>query len=113
MAPPISERKEIAEDTIARSALITQEHIDQGASADSVFIAEQLPPLDGSKSPSCSPTEVTVVNADAFTVARNIISDDPEARRRTAVQNLASDEVRAGGWEESLWTTQVSRWFRL
>jgi len=102
----MSERQKIAKDTIARSELVTQEHLDQGASADSTFIAEQLPPLDGSNKPSCPPSEISVVNADAFTVARNTISKDPGARGRTAVQNLASDEVRAGGWEHTLWTTQ-------
>jgi len=106
MAPPLPERKKIAVDTISRSEAVTQEHVEQGASADSIFIPDQLAPLGPSKAPGHSASVVTVVNADAFTIARNIMNDDPDAKGKTTVLNLASDIYRAGGWEEVLSTTQ-------
>lgn len=108
MAPPFPERKKIAVDTISRSEAVTQEHLEQGASADSTFIADQLPPLDPSKSPGHPKSPITVVNSDSFTLARKILNEDPDAMGKTAVLNLASDIYRAGGWEEILSKTQAS-----
>lgn len=113
MAPlRLAERRNIATDTINRSAAVTHEHLEQGASADSIFIADQLPPLDSSKSPGHPQSNVAVVNADAFTIARGIMNDDADAIGKTTVLNLASDIYRAGGWEEILSTTQVSTDFK-
>jgi len=35
------------------------------------------------------------------------MESDPDTEGKVAVLNLASDELRAGGWEVSLATTQV------
>lgn len=106
----ISQRQTVALDTIARSNVITSECAAQGASDASTFIADQLPVLDplNRPNPNQPPFEITVINSDSFAAARAVMNGDPQARGKTAVLNLASDEVRAGGWEASLWTTQVS-----
>ncbi|EPQ56549.1 hypothetical protein GLOTRDRAFT_75286 [Gloeophyllum trabeum ATCC 11539] len=105
MSPPRARRKEIAEDTLARTPDIVAST--PGASLDSTFIASQLPPLDRSKSPDFPSSKVSVINSDSFRAARGIIREHPEeANGKVAVLNLASDEVRAGGWLYSLTSTQ-------
>ncbi|KAJ3486807.1 hypothetical protein NLI96_g3984 [Meripilus lineatus] len=104
MAPSFRERSAISEDTLNRTDTILSE-VPEGSS-ESRFIAEQLPPLDASKCPNYPPTKVVVDNADSFTTARNIIKRSPQATRKTAVLNLASDELQAGGWLYSLAKTQ-------
>ncbi|KII87163.1 hypothetical protein PLICRDRAFT_246234 [Plicaturopsis crispa FD-325 SS-3] len=100
----IAQRQRIARDTVARSPDITAET--PGASASSTFIKDQLPPLSPDSCPHHPPTKVRVVNSDAFTAAREILRRDDTARGKTAVLNLACDEVPAGGWPESLGKTQ-------
>jgi len=52
------------------------------------------------------PTQVRIINDDAFTIARDIIKKDPSAQGHVAVLNLASDIRRAGGWIRTLSQTQ-------
>lgn len=108
MSTSHSQRQTIALDTITRSKTIVQEHSSQGASLESSFLtADDLPALDPSLCPNFPPSAIEVVNADSFTAARDIIRECPTAHGKTAVLNLASDEIRAGGWEHSLSKTQV------
>ncbi|KAF9020739.1 hypothetical protein BDZ89DRAFT_1072044 [Hymenopellis radicata] len=103
-------RYKIAKDTISRSEALVAQHAPDGASIESQFISEQLPALDAELCPlpghTSSPVEI--VNADAFALARRIIAQDMTgtAKGNIAVLNLASDIVRAGGWEGSLTRTQ-------
>lgn len=101
------EREEIANKTIARSPGIVAEHKAQGASEDCVFIQEQLPALDPAACPNPEhvPAAVEIINADAFTVARNILAADSDGK--VAVLNLASDILPAGPWLQVFTTTQV------
>jgi hypothetical protein len=103
-------RGKICVDTIKRSPGIIQAHVREGASAKSTFISRQLPPLDQKKcpAPDAPKTAVEVLNADAFTAARNIVGAQAEAMGKVAVLNLASDKYPGGGWTKSLSTTQVS-----
>ena len=103
----LPQRKAIAEDTIARMKGIIKQHAQEGATSSSTFIRDQLEPLDPSKSPNAPGSPIEVINSDAFTVARRLISDIPEAKGGTAILNLASDEHPAGGWLFSLSKTQV------
>lgn len=98
-------REKVAKDTIARSAEIVASV--PGASLDSNWIADQLPPLPAPATPA-PPCKVQVLNADTFIVARDIMKQNPEAQGKTTVLNLASDQWRAGGWTHSLAKTQVS-----
>ncbi|KAF8998125.1 hypothetical protein BDQ17DRAFT_1328984 [Cyathus striatus] len=100
-------RRKIANDTLARAAQVVETHSANGASLDSTFISDQLSALDPAScpNPNWEPSEVTVVNSDSFTAARNIMSDS-NAIGRTVVLNLASDEAPAGGWIASMSTTQ-------
>ena len=68
------------------------------------FQLDPLPALDPIDVPE---VKIEVVDSDSFTAARRLIQDDPEAKGKTAVLNLASDEIRAGGWLVSLSKTQV------
>lgn len=104
MSPSHAKCKEIAEDTLSRVDSIL--HLVREGSLDSTFIKEQLPPLNPNQCPRHPTSKVKVVNADAFTVARDIIRRTADAKGKTAVLNLASDEVRAGGWLISLSKTQ-------
>ncbi|KAF8998107.1 hypothetical protein BDQ17DRAFT_1247929 [Cyathus striatus] len=106
--PNFGVRRKIATDTLARAAQIIQAHSSNGASLDSTFISDQLPALDAAScpNPDWEPSDVTVVNSDAFTAARNIMRENPNATGKTAVLNLASDEIPGGGWIFSLSTTQ-------
>ncbi|KAF7336239.1 hypothetical protein MVEN_02171800 [Mycena venus] len=107
MAPKVEARKLIAKNTVGRSPAIVEEHKVQGASADSIFIPNQLPALDPLDPTSeRPPSTVKVINSDALTAARNILTGDPAAAGRVAVLNLASDRLPAGGWLRSLGTTQ-------
>jgi len=94
------ERVKIAKDTINRSAKITEEHASEGATLDSKFIADQLPPLDPAKCPNTDhvPVDVEILKSDSFTAARNIMKDDTEALGKIAVLNLASNSQPGGGW---------------
>lgn len=106
MSSTFAGRVKIAQDTIARTPEVIA--ATAGASDRSHFIKEQLPPLDVSHCPSPgSSTTVRVVGTDSFTAARDIMRKDPTAHGKTAVLNLASDEVRAGGWAYSYSRTQV------
>ncbi|KAJ3981121.1 hypothetical protein F5890DRAFT_589279 [Lentinula detonsa] len=84
-------------------ASITSEHIPEGASPLSRFIPEQLPPLNESDRPykdSAHKTKVQVINGDSLVIARELMDDiGDDARGKTAVLNLASDEHPGGGWE--------------
>ncbi|KAJ7471189.1 hypothetical protein B0H11DRAFT_2040765 [Mycena galericulata] len=106
MAPDVRTRRRIAKDTISRSPTIVAEHKAQGASEDSIFIPDQLPALDQAACPNPEyvPTAVEIINSDAFTVARNILANDPTAK--VAVLNLASDILPAGPWLQLMTTTQ-------
>ncbi|THV06383.1 hypothetical protein K435DRAFT_773334 [Dendrothele bispora CBS 962.96] len=110
MAPSFGERAKIAKDTINRSPKITEEHSTQGATLDSTFISEQLPPLDPTKCPNPDhvPVQVEILDSDSFTAARNIMKDDAEAlgKGKMAVLNLASDSEPGGGWAFTLSKTQ-------
>ncbi|KAJ6621475.1 hypothetical protein B0H10DRAFT_2215121 [Mycena sp. CBHHK59/15] len=99
------DRQNIARDTIRRTPDIIEEFASEGASSDSTFFANQLPAI-GSSSSKNPPVEINVINSDSFTAARDIIAKNPEARGKTAVLNLASDELPAGGWTESFSRTQ-------
>ena len=109
MATTFAQRKAIGQDTIARSASIVQSV--PGASLDSIFFHEQIPPeslpAPDAELASVPPVKVKVVNSDSFTVARNIMKEHPEAEGKTTVLNLASDAEPAGGWAESFYRTQV------
>jgi hypothetical protein len=105
MAPSHSEREKIARDTISRSAAITAET--PGASLESTFISEQLPPLHDLPSPGITDTDLKIVNLDAYTATRNLLEKYKDAEGKIAVLNLASDEERGGGWIYTLATTQV------
>lgn len=104
MSPTLGRRKEIAQDTIARSAAITAST--PGASLESTFFSEQLPSLDQGKCPGLS-THLKIANIDSFSAARSISKEDPDAEGNIAVLNLASDAERGGGWVYSLSKTQV------
>ena len=97
-----------AKDTLARASEIIAQHAAEGATADSMFIGDQLDELNPSKSPNAPQTVVEVINSDSFVAARKIIEGDSEAKGRTTVLNLASDIKVAGGWKtNSLSKTQV------
>ncbi|KIK66649.1 hypothetical protein GYMLUDRAFT_37800 [Collybiopsis luxurians FD-317 M1] len=83
-------------------ASVTAEHASEGASSLSKFIDGQLPPLDASKRPYNEPKRmpVEVFNGDTFVIARELMDAAGEdAKGKTAVLNLASDEHPGGGWE--------------
>lgn len=105
MAPNYGERRAIAKDTLSRVDTILKE-VPEG-SLDSKFIPQQLPVLDQTNCPHFPRSKVTIVNLDSFATARNIIKRSPESKGKTAVLNLASDEVPAGGWLISIAKTQV------
>jgi hypothetical protein len=106
--PDLNQRRAIAQDTISRSEAIVRDHAAEGATLDSSFLTlDQLPRMDASACPNLPPCGITVVNADSFTAARDIMQEAPEASGKTAVLNLASDEEPGGGWVISLWKTQV------
>lgn len=109
-SPDLAKRQRIALDTITRTEAVTAAHINDGATTDSKFIEDQLPALDPLERPNPNPppSTITVVNSDSFTAARAIMEEDPSARGRTVVLNLASDQERAGGWFHTLSRTQVS-----
>ncbi|SJL09789.1 uncharacterized protein ARMOST_13170 [Armillaria ostoyae] len=96
-------RKAVALDTIAHSPALIKEHEQDGATALSSFIPQQLPPLDASSCPRHPPNKVDILNSDSYAAARNF---GDEAKGKIAVLNLASDECRAGGWAVSLSRTQ-------
>lgn len=106
------QRRGVCNDTIARSSNITAEHAYQGATLDSTFIAKQLPPLPpavDANSHTLNPNSVQIINLDAFTLARQLMEEDPEhAIGKTAVLNLASDIKPGGGWNYILDKTQAS-----
>jgi len=108
MAPDYRARYEISKDTIARSEAVTAQHSAKGATLDSTFIGDQLPPLDPASCPNHPSSPIELVNSDSFTAARNIIKRFPDAAdRKVAVLNLASDELPGGGWNITLSKTQV------
>ena len=98
----------IAEDTISRTPEIIA--TTPGASADSHWHDQQLPPLNKDDCPNkFPPLTVRIEPLDAFTTARKYIQKDPTIRGKVAVLNLASDRYVAGGWRETLCKTQVRR----
>ncbi|KAF9003159.1 hypothetical protein BDZ89DRAFT_1095796 [Hymenopellis radicata] len=101
-------RYKIAKDTISRSEALVARHAPDEASIESQFISEQLPALDAELCPGHASSAVEIVNVDAFTLARRIVAQDTTgtAKGNIVVLNLASDIVRAGGWEGSLTRTQ-------
>ncbi|KAG5637143.1 hypothetical protein H0H81_005627 [Sphagnurus paluster] len=103
----LSQRQKVAQDTVARSESIIQEHAVEGATLNSSFLTlDRLPHLDHSVCPRFPPTEVKIVNGDSFSTARDIIHTTPDARGKLAVLNLASDSYRGGGWFITLSRTQ-------
>ena len=106
----LAQRQTIAQDTLDRTVAIIAEHQDQGATADSSFISgDELPQLDQDACPKLTWGGTTVLDSDSFTVARDIMKDNPEAQGKTTVLNLASDQFPGGGWIHSLSKTQVGR----
>lgn len=108
MTGKYSERRRIAQDTVARTPSIIAST--PGASAESTFYKDaDCPALDRSSSPQPlhGPSQVAVINSDSFTAARAIIRRDPTATGKVAVLNLASDECPGGGWIKTLSRTQV------
>ncbi|KAF9068145.1 hypothetical protein BDP27DRAFT_1448604 [Rhodocollybia butyracea] len=103
-----AQRRGVCDDTIARSSRITTEHASQGATLDSTFIKEQLPPLPPvAVVDTDSPNPVSIIDLDAFSVARQLMDEFPEhAIGNTAVLNLASDIEPGGGWNFTLDKTQ-------
>ncbi|KAF5332229.1 hypothetical protein D9611_008174 [Ephemerocybe angulata] len=101
-----AQRKLVAEDTLARAKGIIKAHSAEGATSASTFVGAQLEPLDEAESPQYGPSSVEVINCDAFTVARKIFGEAPDAKGNITVLNLASDQQPAGGWLFSLSKTQ-------
>lgn len=104
----IVQRRCLANDTISRSLSITSST--PGASLESIFHHEQLSALDSTSDrfPNIKDSmDLRILNLDAFTAAREILKEDPEAEGKVAVLNLASDSKRAGGWIQTLSKTQV------
>jgi len=96
--------REIAHDTLERTEEIVSST--SGASLDSEFLNDsQLPKLDRD-GPNHPPALIQVVNADSFTLARQLIKDIPGAKGKVAVLNLASDAHPGGGWIHTLSKTQ-------
>ena len=95
----------IAEDTISRTPEVNAST--PGASADSIFHAHQLPPLDKDNCPNFPPVQVRIEPFDSFATARKYINEDPTIRGKVAVLNLASDAYPGGGWRTTLCQTQV------
>lgn len=97
----------IAQDTVKRSKSIIAEHASEGATIDSTFYPDQLAVLE----PLNTPKEkhlIQILNSDAFTAARKLLDEHPNARGSVAVLNLASDAHPGGGWLSSLSRTQAS-----
>jgi uncharacterized protein (TIGR02452 family) len=110
MALDRTARERVAKNTIDRSPAIVAEHKAQGASSDSVFIANQLPELQALDSrhpnPGHAASAVEIRNSDSFTAAKEILTADPTATSHLAVLNLASDILPAGPWLQLMTTTQ-------
>jgi hypothetical protein len=64
-----------------------------GATADSTFYTELLPPLQQSKTKR--DTRVHIENGDSFTVAQRLVAG---GQTKVAVLNMASDRNPGGGW---------------
>ncbi|KAJ6501053.1 hypothetical protein C8R47DRAFT_1255451 [Mycena vitilis] len=101
-------RRRLANDTIRKSPKIVDElnarpSKDHTASKDSTFHGKQLAALNPPNRAQ-PPASVKIINSDAFTVARNIMREDPAAK--IAVLNLASDILPAGPWLQQMTTTQ-------
>ncbi|KAJ7080730.1 hypothetical protein B0H15DRAFT_743299, partial [Mycena belliarum] len=107
----VEERKRIARDTIYRTAEMISQFRKGGASAESTFFSNQLPPLeslgDGASGLTQPEVEINVINSDSYISARTILAETSQANGKTAVLNLASDEEPAGGWIHSFTRTQA------
>ncbi|KIK52993.1 hypothetical protein GYMLUDRAFT_49573 [Collybiopsis luxurians FD-317 M1] len=105
-----AQRRAVSRDTISRTENITIEHASQGATMESTFIAEQMSPLPPLATPDIQAHKaisVEIINLDSFTLARQLIDEDPEnATGKVAVLNLASDALPGGGWDSTLTKTQ-------
>ena len=92
-------RMAICQDTMRRTQSICADMPD--VTHDSTFIhLSDLPPfrsLDG-YCPNFPQELVEIIPGDSLTVARQLMSDYPAANGRIAVLNMASCEVRGGGW---------------
>jgi uncharacterized protein (TIGR02452 family) len=95
-------RRNICEDTIARSAEIAASI--PGASLDSIFISSQLPPLAKSRPdfPNLFRKPIEIHNSDSFALARNL----KPSVGKIGVLNLASNYEVAGGWRQTISKTQ-------
>ncbi|KXN86704.1 hypothetical protein AN958_09695 [Leucoagaricus sp. SymC.cos] len=105
---PASSRKGrqlIAQETLDQSKAVIKECVADGATEDSAFYSEQLPPLPPLDKPGVK-RPVLVVNSDSFTAARKLFDEHADAKGSVSVLNLASDERIAGGWLHSLSRTQ-------
>ncbi|KAK7191458.1 hypothetical protein DPSP01_002941 [Paraphaeosphaeria sporulosa] len=98
----LATRRKICEDTILRSASITEET--PGASLKSEFISSQLPLLDNQHPafPSLTLKPIKIHNSDAFELARKLYP----SKGKVGVLNLASDIQPGGGWRYTLSKTQ-------
>ena len=89
-------RMEICRDTMRRTLSICAAI--PGVSHDSTFMhLSDLPPF-----PSCFPNFpqelVEIIPEDSLIIARQLMTEYPAANGRIAVLNMASSEVRGGGW---------------
>jgi hypothetical protein len=108
MVPSIHRRQKLVNDTLERSASIIEKT--PTATADSTFVAEQIPALshDSSNFPNNPTSKIRVMNIDSFTAVRGLASEfGMEATRgKLAVLNMANDQTPGGGWR-SFATAQV------
>ncbi|KAH8827875.1 hypothetical protein DL96DRAFT_1527695 [Flagelloscypha sp. PMI_526] len=101
--PDLAERQRIAQDTLAQIPHILESYPTKAR--ESYFI-DHLLSLDPCPHRERQLAEVSIHNADAYSVARSLLEQNDAAKGRIAVLNLASDERPAGGWETTLATTQ-------
>ncbi|KAG6863324.1 hypothetical protein C0991_006726 [Blastosporella zonata] len=92
---------------MSRSESVIRDHVAEGATRDSAFLSlDRLAPLDTSSCPEFPEPEITVVDSDSFTAARDLMRQGTDTFGKTAVLNLASDEFPGGGWVATLTKTQ-------
>lgn len=101
-----SNRRQIANATVAETPAIVAAHAAVGASASSIFY-ETVPALDRAACPNFThPRRTVVVAADTYATARDLIHNHGAAAHQTAVLNLASNMAPGGFWLQTLCETQ-------
>ncbi|KIK58646.1 hypothetical protein GYMLUDRAFT_74893 [Collybiopsis luxurians FD-317 M1] len=98
----LQRRAQIVQANKKRFTTVISEHRHEGASSESVFFSKQLQPLDGTRRPypAGSKIQIEVVNEDSLVAARKLMdSVGDDAKGKTAVLNLASDQHPGGGYE--------------